>query len=109
MITAIRDWARLDEVRGFIFGFILFAGLSLTILSARPGGLRRQLRLAARRLRIVLVLGGVWMLGSLIIRVAFPDGPVSDYGSSVIAVVLGVVFPLVCRDPHTSDPTTAPL
>ena len=106
MMTATRDWARLDAVRGFVFGFILFAGLSLTILSARPGGLRRQLRLAARRLRIVLVLGGVWMLGSLIIRVAFPDGPVSDYGSLVIAVVLGIVFLFVGRDPDPSDVRT---
>ena len=46
------------------------------------------------------------MLGSLIIRVAFPDGPVSDYGSSVIAVVLGVVFLFVGRDPDPSDVRT---
>ena len=48
MITAIRDWARLDAVRGFIFGFILFAGLSLTILSARPGAPPGVLETAAR-------------------------------------------------------------
>src|SRR5438477_12637744 len=103
MITAIRDWARLDAVRGFIFGFILFAGLSLTILSARPGGLRRQLRLAARRLRIVLVLGGIWLLASLIIRVAFPNGPISDYGPAAIAILLGVVFMFIAQDPDTSS------
>ena len=46
------------------------------------------------------------MLGSLIIRVAFPDGPVSDYGSLVIAVVLGIVFLFVGRDPDPSDVRT---
>jgi hypothetical protein len=96
-------WPRLDAVRGFVFGLIVFVGLSLTILSARPGGLRRQLRLAARRLRIVLVLGGIWMLGSLIIRVFFPAGPVADYGSPAIALVLSAVFLFAGRDPVQPD------
>jgi len=86
-------------VRGFVLGFVVIVGVAVTVLSIRPGGLRRQLRLAARRLRIVLVLGGIWMLGSLIIRVAFPNGPVSDYGPAGIAIVLGVVFLFIAQDP----------
>ena len=39
------------------------------------------------------------MLGSLIIRVAFPNGPVSDYGPAAIAIVLGVVFLFIAQDP----------
>ncbi|TME19708.1 MAG: hypothetical protein E6I67_11565, partial [Chloroflexi bacterium] len=74
-------------MRGFALGLLVIVGVALTVLSIRPGGLRRQLRLAARRFRIVLVLGGIWMLGSLIIRLAFPNGPVSDYGPAVIAIV----------------------
>jgi len=89
-------------VRGFALGLLVIVGVALTVLSIRPGGLRRQLRLAARRLRIVLVLGGIWLLGSLIIRVAFPNGPVSDYGPAVIAIVLGAVFMFIGQDPDTS-------
>lgn len=92
-------------MRGFVFGLIVIVGLSLSILSLRPGGLRRQLRLVARRFRIVLVLGGVWTLGCLVIRFAFPTGPVSDYGPVVIAILLGAVFLFVGRDPVPSkDP-----
>jgi len=50
----------------------------------------------------VLVLGGIWLLGSLIIRVAFPNGPVSDYGPAAIAIVLGAVFMFIGQDPDTS-------
>ena len=88
-------------MRGFALGLLVIVGVALTVLSIRPGGLRRQLRLAARRLRIVLVLGGIWILGSLIIRVAFPNGPVSDYGPAVIAIVLGAVFMFIGQDPDT--------
>ena len=83
-------------------GLLVIVGVALTVLSIRPGGLRRQLRLAARRFRIVLVLGGIWTLGSLIIRLAFPNGPVSDYGPAVIAIVLGVVFMFIGQDQDTS-------
>jgi hypothetical protein len=86
-------------VRGFVLGLVVIVGVAVTVLSIRPGGLRRQLRLAARRLRIGLVLGGIWILGSLIIRVAFPNGPVSDYGPAGIAIVLGVVFLFIAQDP----------
>ena len=89
-------------MRGFALGLLVIVGVALTVLSIRPGGLRRQLRLAARRLRIVLVLGGIWLLGSLIIRVAFPNGPVSDYGPAVITILLGAVFMFVAQDPDTS-------
>ena len=89
-------------MRGFALGLLVIVGVALTVLSIRPGGLRRQLRLAARRLRIVLVLGGIWLLASLIIRVAFPNGPVSDYGPAAIAIVLGAVFMFIGQDPDTS-------
>ncbi len=89
-----------------MLGLLVLAAMSLAILSIRPGGLRQQLRLVARRFRIVLVLGGIWTLGSVVIRFAFPTGPVSDYGSPVIAILLGVVFLFVGRDPDTpADPS----
>ncbi len=78
---------------------ILVVGVTATILSLRPGGLRRQLRFAARRFRIALALGGAYLLGSLIIRLAFPTGAASDYGPAALALVLVVVFLVIARDP----------
>jgi hypothetical protein len=89
-------------VRSFVIGLVLLAFLSLTLLSLRPGGLRRQLNFAARRLRIVLVLGGVYVVASTVIRLAFQQGPVVDYGLPVLAVLLVGVFLLVGRDPAPS-------
>lgn len=89
-------------MRGFLIGVILMVGVSATILSLRPGGLRRQLRFAARRFRIALALGGAFVFGSLIIRLAFPTGPVSDYGAAALAVVLAAVFLVVARDPSSA-------
>ena len=86
-------------MRGFVFGLILLFGLGLTVLSFRPGGIRRQLRFAARRFRIMLVLGGVFVAGSTIIRVFAPQGVIADYGPPAIAVVLAGVFMFVGRDP----------
>ena len=75
-------------------------GLSLSILSLRPGGLRRQLRFAARRLRITLILSGAFLIGSGIVRLAFPQGPVADFGPPALAVVLAAVFLVIGRDPR---------
>lgn len=95
-------------MRGFVLGLILVFGLSLTVLSLRPGGIRRQLRFAARRFRIVLILGGIYVIGSTIIRLAFPEGPVADYGIPALAIVVAAVFLVVGRDPATAGPGSAP-
>ena len=81
-------------------GLVVIVLLSVTVLAARPGGIRNQLRLAARRFRIVLVLGGVYVFGSLVMRVLFTTGPVADYGPIALAVVLAVVFVVVGQDPR---------
>jgi hypothetical protein len=88
-------------MRGFLFGLVLILFLAATVLSIRPGGLRRQLRFAARRFRIGLVLGGVYLVGSAVVRLAFSQGPISDYGLPVLALVLVVVFMVVAQDPAT--------
>lgn len=86
-------------MRGFLLGLILVVGLTFSILSLRPGGLRRQLRFAARRFRIMLILCGVFLVGSGIVRIAFPQGPVADFGPPALAIVLAGVFLVVGRDP----------
>ncbi|MHB8587432.1 MAG: hypothetical protein ACYDA0_01110 [Candidatus Dormibacteraceae bacterium] len=86
-------------MRGFAFGLIVLIGLSVTVLSLRPGGIRKQLRFVARRFRIMLVLGGVFVAGSTIIRITAPQGVIADYGPPVLAVVLAGIFLVVGRDP----------
>lgn len=85
-----------------MIGLILLAFFSVTVLSLRPGGLRRQLSFAARRLRIILVLGGVYVVASTAVRLIFQQGPVLDYGLPVLALVLAGVFLFVARDPEPS-------
>jgi len=95
-------------VRGFLLGLILLAGFTVTILSLRPGGLRRQLRFAARRFRIALALGGVFLIGSSIVRLVFPRGPVSDFGLPALAIVLSAVFIVMAQEPPSVSPTEKP-
>jgi len=90
-------------MRGFVLGLFLIIAASVTILAMRPGGLRRQLSLAARRFRIFLALGGLYLVGSGAIRLVFPSGPFSDYGPAGLALVLVVVFLLIARDPAGTD------
>ncbi|MDQ6722143.1 MAG: hypothetical protein M3003_15300 [Candidatus Dormibacteraeota bacterium] len=86
-------------MRGFLVGFALFIVLGLSVLSTRRGGLRRQLRFAARRFRLALALAGVYLLCSVVIRIAFPQGPVADFGPPVLALVLLAVFVVFGQDP----------
>jgi hypothetical protein len=86
-------------VRGFFFGLVVLVASGVTVLSLRPGGIRRQLRFAARRFRIVLILGGIYIAGSTIIRFAAPEGVVADYGPPALAIVLAAVFMFIGRDP----------
>ena len=53
----------------------------------------------------MLILGGFFLLGSTIIRLAFPEGAVADYGPPALAMALAAVFFVVGRDPSTSQPT----
>ena len=86
-------------MRAFVLGLLVLTALSVTVLSIRPGGLRRQLRMAGRRLRLVLLLGGVYIIASTVIRVFFPTGLVADYGPAGVAVVLSAVFLILAQDP----------
>ena len=74
--------------------------VSVSVLSLRPGGLRRQLRYAARRFRLALLLGGAYILTSAVVRVAFPEGIVSDWGLPVLAIALAIVFLVLGQNPR---------
>ena len=86
-------------MRGFAFGLLLLVAVSISVLSLRPGGLRRQLRFAARRFRIVLILGGIYLAFSTIVGLFFSNGPIAEYGPPAVALLLVVIFLVVGRDP----------
>jgi hypothetical protein len=86
-------------MRGFVAGLLLVPLLVIAVLSFRPGGLRRQLSLAGRRFRILLTLAGAYFVCAAIIRLAFPSGPVSDYGPPAVAVVLAATYLVLAQDP----------
>jgi hypothetical protein len=88
-------------VRGFVVGLVMLTALAVSVLALRPGGFRRQLRLVARRFRIVLALGGGYVFGSLAIRLLFTSGPVNEWGPVALALILAVVFIFVAGDPAT--------
>ena len=85
---------------------MLIALVSFTVLSLRPGGLRQQLRYAARRFRLALVLGGTYVLTSAVVRIAFPEGPVSDWGMPLLAIALAIVFLVLGQNPKDPRPTS---
>ena len=87
-------------MRGFAIGLVLLVFMTVTILSLRPGGLRRQLSFAARRLRLALVLGGVYVVGTTIVRIFFPSGGVADWGPPVLAVAVALVFVVLGQNPE---------
>ena len=86
-------------MRGFLIGCLLLVVVSLTLLSVRRGGLRRQLRFAARRFRLALALAAVYLVFSAVIRLAFPEGPVADFGPPLLAVILVAAFVIFGQDP----------
>ncbi len=87
-------------MRGFLVGLVVIVAMTVSVLAIRPGGFRRQLRLVARRFRLVLVLGGIFVFGSLVIRLAFKEGPVVDFGPAALGLVLGIAFIIWGRDPE---------
>lgn len=91
----------LSGVKGFVVGLVLIPLLVIGILSIRPGGLRRQLRHAARRLRLALILGGVYVVCSALIRIFFPQGPVAEWGPVAIALTEAAVFVVLAQDPRS--------
>ena len=95
-------------MRGFLIGLVLLVFLSITILSLRPGGIRRQLRFAARRLRLALVLGGIYVVATALVRIFFPEGALADWGPPALAVALVIAFAILGQDGSAAERTTRP-
>jgi hypothetical protein len=89
-----------------LLGLALFVVLSLSILSTRRGGLRRQLKFAARRFRLALALAAIYVVCSALIRIFFSEGTVADFGPPAVALVLLGAFVLLGQE--TAVPADRP-
>jgi hypothetical protein len=95
-------------LRSFAIGLVVLVVVSITVLSLRPGGIRKQLRFAARRLKIALILGGVYVLANTVVRIFFADSWVADWLPPAVALVLAVVFVFAGQDAPERSPATRP-
>jgi hypothetical protein len=85
-------------MRGFVIGLILFSFVVISVLSLRPGGLRNQFRNVARRFKIALVLGGLYVVASGVLRVTVQDPNASTLATVGIALVLGLLFVFLSQE-----------
>jgi hypothetical protein len=85
-------------LRGFLLGLLLIPVLVITLLSIRPGGLRNQLRNVARRFKLALILGGIYVLVSAAIRLLVSDQTTVDIATVALALVLTVLFVFLGQD-----------
>ena len=85
-------------MRGFLLGLVLIPILVIAVLSVRPGGLRNQLRNVGRRLRLALILGGVYLVSSTVLRLLFPGKAAADFAIVAIALVLTAIFIFLGQD-----------
>ena len=85
-------------MKGFFLGLVLIVVVIISVLSVRPGGLRSQLRNVARRLRLALILSGVYLATSTVLRLAFPDNTAAEAAMVAIAAALGITFLVLGQD-----------
>lgn len=85
-------------MRGVIIGLLLLGIVTFGVISLRPGGMRNQFRNMARRLKLALILGGIFMIVSAAFRVALADSPWGEWGPVGVAVVLSVVFVMMSAE-----------
>lgn len=85
-------------MRGFVIGAALMLVVVVSVLSLRPGGLRNQLRNIARRLRLALILAGIYIVVSTVVRIALPGSGIGEIALVGIAALLAVVFLVLGQD-----------
>ena len=78
-------------MRGLLAGLILFPVIAIAVLSVRPGGLRRQLHEVRRRLKLALVLAGVYLGGSAALRLGLGESR-SELPIYALAAILAAAF-----------------
>lgn len=86
-------------MRNLVYLAALVVLLSLMTLASRKGGWRRQSRLLVRRLRIALLLAGIFVVVDAGLRLLGPSGWGSGYAPLLLAGALGVAFVALAQDP----------
>jgi hypothetical protein len=85
-------------VRGFVAGMFLIVFVVVSALSLRPGGLRNQLRNVARRFKLAMILTGVYLVCSTVLRLAFPNNNLAEAGMVALAAGLCITFLVLSPD-----------
>lgn len=70
----------------------------VSVLSLRPGGLRNQLRNVARRFKLAMILAGVYLASSTVLRIAFPNSGLAEIGMVALAGGLCITFLVLSPD-----------
>jgi len=89
----------LGSVKSVILGLVVLWGLAAVVLSFRPGGLRAQLRLMARRFRLAMILTGAFLLASPVLALTLSGSNLRNGASAVLAALLAVLFLFLAQDP----------
>ncbi|HEV2952830.1 MAG TPA: hypothetical protein VG015_01920, partial [Candidatus Dormibacteraeota bacterium] len=91
---------RLPTVRGLLVSLFVAPSLVILVLSLRPGGLRAQLGEAGRRLKLALILGGIYLAADIGVRLVLGSGVRTEQFEVGLAVVLGIVFLIRAQPPR---------
>ncbi len=97
-LPAAPDVADCATVRGFVLGFLLLLFVVFSVLSLRPGGLRNQLRNVARRFKLAMLLAGVYLVASAVLRVLLPNGDTAQWWAAGVGLVLAAIFLLLSQE-----------
>ncbi len=88
----------LSSVRGFLIGLVLMFFVVVSVLSIRPGGFRHQLRNAIRRFKLAMILAGIYLVVSTVLRLAFPTSGIAEIGMVALGGALCITFLLLSGD-----------
>ena len=89
-------------MRGFLVGLVLILAIAVSLLSFHAGGWRRQLSNAGRRFKLAIVLVGIYLLGSAIVRGVAGSSGWLEWVPTGLAVVLVAVFGVLGQDREPS-------
>ena len=85
-------------MKAYAIGLLLVPILVVAILSIRPGGIRQQWRNVTRRLRLALILGGIYVGVATVVRFGLLPRPVDSVVLPVLVLGIAIAFVVVGQD-----------